>query len=190
MANKSSRKLTARELVLLIFLITLLLVGLYFWLVYYPIRDRISDLNKEQDDLEVRMAVAEIRKANYDRMKRELDEILQEENPTHMPSYDNIDKLVDRFAEAFTGNGGDEAAYEPDIIYSSPVYSDGIYARSIRFSFRCADYGTAKKILADLLGTGYRCLMTDLSVEPASSEGDVQNGPVAVETTIVFYELG
>lgn len=183
MANSKylKRRFSLREIIFMIILVAVLFFGLYFWLVYYPIQDRIAEFNAKKDELQLAIDVDKARETQYDKMKAELDEIMKEEAPTRMPKFDNINNLTDKFAEIFADKNANEG-----INYNAPSLKDGIYERTLQFTFKATGYEDAKGILLQLLGTGYRCLMSNLSFQP---DGNLNDGSVSVSTTITFYEV-
>lgn len=188
--NYLDRRFTLREIVLLVILLLVVIVGLYFGLVYYPIQARTDELNTEREELQLRHDVAEARKAQYDQMKAALEEINAGEGQlTAMPLYDNNaqqEVLADCFTTIFAG-------LDVNITYSTPTLSDGIYSRTIQFSFTVSEpgveasiYERTRSVLENLLHTGFRCLMTTLNLNPIGE--DLLNGSISVSTTLVFYE--
>lgn len=194
MANKYlKRKFTMREIILMIVLLGVLFLGMYFWLVYYPVRDRLAEVEAEQEELQLQIDVASARETIYDHMTKELETIMQlpEEKRTKMPAYNNIKELVACFGDIFTG-------MEPSIRYSTPTLEDGVYSRSISFSFKIAgvdrenfasDYLKAKDVLYKLSHTEYRSLMTDVTISPDPQTGDIENNSLSISCTVIFYEL-
>lgn len=182
MANFMTRRFTLREKILLGVFLVILLVGLYFFLVHYPVQNRLEEIEQEREEVQMRTDVAEVRKRLYDEMQAELDEIfsLPEDELTYMPKYDNLQELMIRFNTIFAGA-------EPRLNFGAISRNDGIVARPISFSFEAENYQSAKQILTDLTGTGYRCLMSNLTLSPR--EGDIQSSALIVSGTITFYEL-
>lgn len=182
MSNFMTRRFTLREKILLGLLIVILLVGLYFFLVHYPIQNRMNEIAQEREEVQARLDIAEIRKGIYDRMQAELKSIfeLPPDEITYMPKHDNLNVLIERFDAIFKG-------IEVRFNYGTPQTSNGIVSRAIGFSFSVADFDTAKKVLKELTGTGYRCLMSNITLSPGS--GDIQSSELSISGTITFYEL-
>ena len=65
-----SRALSNREKCLLLVLIALLLVGLYFFAVQYPIAERTGAIAQENEALDTELAAARARADEYNAMKR------------------------------------------------------------------------------------------------------------------------
>lgn len=195
MANsRLKRRFTWREIILMIVLVVVLFFGLYFWLVYYPVRDRLAEVEAERQEVLYRKDIATAREAIYDRMQKELEEIMQipEAERTYMPEYnDNKQQAVlqGKFFEIFTD-------IRPTITYSTPTERDGVYSRSITFVFEISgvdsqhfdsDYFKVKDVLYKLTHTGFRCQMNALRISPKG--GDVADDALTVNCTVVFYEI-
>lgn len=206
MANsRLKRRFTLREIILMIVLVVVLFFGLYFWLVYYPVRDKLAELETQISDLEYDLDPLnplgdKAKEARYDKMKRELDEVMSrpEEERTEMAEYNNNAqqaKLLGTFNEIFTD-------IRPEITWPSiPLRKDGsVYIRPIRFSFKISDvdsehfdsdYYKVKDVLYQLTHTGWRCQMKELTISPdgGQSGGNVAESALTVSCTIEYYEI-
>lgn len=180
--NLMTRKLSTREKLLLLALVLILLAGLYFYAVHYPVTDRLDEIELEWEDLLVAQAAADTRLQTYNDMKAELEEILAvpEDKITVMPAYSNRETLLLYFDKIFAGTG--------QILYfDDERVNNGIVERTVRFSFNADSYAKARQVLTDLtVGSGFRCLLDSLAVSPA--EGDVQTGALRVSGSVTFYE--
>lgn len=176
MANFMTHKFTTREKVLLIVLIVILLIGLYFLLVFYPVRREHARIAAELEDTESHIEVEKIVTQLYDEMKEDLETMNKE---TYMPKYDNFEELAFKLNEIF-------ADVEEDLRYSESE-SGGIVSRVINFSFEASGYQQAKQILKALVTTEYRSLLGNLTLSPKS--GDVANNGLTVSGSITFYEV-
>lgn len=181
MSNFMTRRFTLRERILMIVLIVILLVGLYFFLVYYPVKNSLSEIQTEQEEIEMRLQIAETRKGIYDDMQKELNDIfsLPQDEITYMPKYDNERELMTKFDVIFEG-------VEPRLNINKTT-NNGIVSRAISFSFEAPDFESAKRILGELTSTGFRCLMSSIVLSPIN--GDLENNSLSVSGTITFYEI-
>lgn len=182
MANVMTRRFTLREKVLLGLLIVILLIGLYFFLVHYPIENRLEEIASERDEVEMQIEIAEAREKIYNDMQEELQDIFTQpaDEITYMPKYDNIQVLMSKFNEIFLD-------LEPRMTFSSVIIENGIVTRPISFSFQAPSYEKAKEVLIELTGTGFRCLLSNITVSPSS--GSIFSDSLTVSGTITFYEL-
>lgn len=182
MSDFMNRSFSRREKLLLLLLVIILLVGLYFYLVHYPITQRLDEIELETDDVLFQQDVANTRLQMYNEMKDELDivDAMPEDQVTMMPEYDNIQTLMNMFNVIFAGT-------QQSLSFDNVRINDNNVAeRTVRFSFTARDYDHARQVLANLTGTGYRCLLDSLSF--GASGGSVETGELRVTGNITFYE--
>lgn len=195
--NFLKRRFTTREIILMLVLLAILFVGLYFWLVYYPINDKIAEVEKERDDLQLQLAVLHAREEQYDKWSKELEEIykIPESDRTYMPEYNNVRALADEFGKIFQG-------LEPSISYPSAILNEDetVYIRTVQFSFKiegvdsphfATDYKKARDVLDQLTHLEYRNLLTSLNISPSdrNGEGNIYTDSLTISCTMIFYEL-
>lgn len=182
MNNLMNRKFSGREKLLMLALVLVFLVGLYFYAVHYPITDRLAEIEAEEEELLFQQEVADTRLAIYNSMKAELEEIfaMPEEEITKMPDFDNRQTLLNYFNLIFAGT-------DQVLTFDEVRFNGNVAERTIRFSFNAYDFEKAKEVLANLTGSGYRCLLDSLSFGP--SGGTVEDGELRISGSITFYEL-
>lgn len=182
MNNVMNRRFSNRERVLMLLLVMILLVGLYFFLVHYPIANRMEEIEEERQEIEAEQAVADARLQTYNDMKAELEEIfaLPEDQITKMPDYDNRETLLNYFNIIFAGT-------DQDLSFDNVQFNENVAERTMRFSFTAEDYDKAVEVLTSLTRAGFRCLLDSLSISPSS--GDLTEGSLRVSGTITFYEF-
>lgn len=181
MSDLLNRSFTRREKNLLLVLILVLLVGLYFMAVHYPIVNRMEQIERDSEDTDVLLEAAEVKMAEYISMKKELEEILSqpEEDITVMPPYSNIKTLMRKLDDIFDGTS-------PDFTFGQANIDDGIAARKINFTCTAADYQEARTLIRDMTGTGYRCLLDSFTMTPEGE--DLYSGELNLSGVITFYE--
>ena len=176
------RSFTKREKIILLVLVIFLVVGFYFLMIHYPVTTRLEEIEAEKLNVQDQTDLAIAKGQVYVRMKNELADL--EKLPigklTVMPAYDNFQSLTFYFSSIFEG-------VAPDLRFSDPKIEGRIATRSISFSFTAPDYATAKETLKQFTGTGYRCLLQNVSISP--EEGNLETDPLKVSGTIIFYEL-
>ena len=184
MSNVLTRRFTRRELFMMMLLVLVVLVGLYFYMVHYPITQRHEQIETERDEIALSTQVAEIRAGQYRDMKSELDEIfaMPEDELTVMPEYDNIQTLMNYFNVIFAGTG-------QALNFDEVRFNGNIAVRTMRFSFTASSYRHAKRILGQLTDTGFRCQMESVSIVPAEADGEVESGVLKISGSITFYEF-
>lgn len=181
MSDLMGRRFTRREKALILVVLIVLLAGLYFLVVHYPIVERTAAIERETEDLEKQYQSAQIKAAEYAAMKQELDEILAQpaDEITVMPPYNNIETLMRKLDVIFAGTN-------PQFSFSQARITDGTAARTISFTCTAADYQAARNLLKAVTSTGYRCLLDSFTLTP--EEGDLYAGALNVSGAITFYE--
>ena len=181
MSEFFNRNFTRREKAMIVVLLVVLLGGLYFLVVHFPIVNRMEEIGNEVEEVEKKTADAEVKLAEYSEMKRELDEILSqpEEDITVMPPYNNIETLMKKLDVIFAGTN-------PNFSFGQASITDEIAARTINFNCTARDYKEARSLLKAVTGTGYRCLLNSFTLTPV--EGGLYEGELKVSGAITFYE--
>ena len=176
------RTLSNREKGMLLALVLVLIVGLYFFCVHFPVVNGMEQVRRDTETVDTQLSAAQARAAEYASMQTELAEIFSK--PTGeisvLPMYSNIEPLMRRLDVIFAGTN-------PDFSFGQAGISDNIAARNISFSCTAADYAAARSLLRDVSSTGWRSLLNSVSFSAAS--GDLYSGPVSVSGVITFYEL-
>lgn len=178
------RAFSKREKVLMSVLAAVLLLAFYLLTVHYPVQENLARLEQERADLELDAQIAQIQYDKYQAMREELDALLSQsaDRVTVMPDYDNLQPLMNRLNQIFTL----AASYDMSF---SPVELDGATARrTIQASFTCAAYEDARSIVEQLCHTGWRCLVSDLTLGTPQNTGDLAAGAVTASVTITFFE--
>lgn len=173
---------TKREKIVLAVVAVVLLIGLYFWQIHYPVKTRLEEIEAEKLTVEDETSLATMMATQYQMMKEELDEIfaLPEDQISVMPEFDNKENLTFIFDSVFADTA-------PDLRFDAVRIEGNIAMRSISFSFSADSWAAAKEILTLLTTTGYRCQLQNLSLSPEG--GSVADSPLRVSGNIVFYEL-
>lgn len=181
MPDVMKRSFTRRERALILVLLVMLLVGVYFLAVHFPIVNRMEEIDREQENLQTELEAAQLKAVDYASMKQELDQILSqsEEDITVMPAYNNIETLMRRLDVIFAGTS-------PDFTFNQARITDNVAARTINFSCTAEDYQSARQLLREVTGTGWRSLLDSFTLTP---EGDtLYAGQIRVSGAITFYE--
>ena len=207
MANIMQRKFTLRERILIIILVGVLLVGLYFFLVFYPVQNRLKDLEQENEALTLKEDVAKIREARYDSMKAELEEIakMDPNEVTEIPKFNNLNRIILIIDSILEQIGG---SVNPDTI--SGESSGNIYVRTVPLNFTVSgfeseeiptNYAKTKSVIYALTHIEYKELdketqqevvhryrsqMSNLTI---SGSGNVTTGEsLTISCNLIFYE--
>ena len=176
-------KLTARESVMLVFLVVLLVGVGYYMGFYTPLQNDLSSIamRSAETDTAITTAMTKVKKMND--MQAELDEIFARpaDEITEIAPYDNKEVVLNQLY----GILGRTRDYS--LNFTDPeVQDDGTVRRNISMSFNCDSYKAAKNVIRDLTDSQWRCLVSNLSV--ACQDGDVMQYGVTVTATITFFE--
>ena len=176
------RSFTKREKGILLLLVVFLLAGLYFMVIHYPVTNRLEEIEERMLQVEDNTNLALVKAQEYNRMKKEMEEIfaLPPEKVTVMPAYPNQSQLLYHYNMIF-------ADLNPDIRMSEAKIEGNIASRNVSFSVTVGGFEEAKDFVGKLTGTGYRCLLQNLTVSP--EEGDMERDAMTLSGNIVFYEL-
>ena len=189
------RKFTTREIILLIVLFIVLFIGLYFALVYYPLRQSNNDLDKQLEEVDQKLVVAQALKSNYDKQKAALADF-KESGTAKMPKCTDEQQkvLYNHFVTVF---GAEDFAR---FSWSNPTEPDaGVRQRRVAISFTVTEanlsgnegetvYDRTILMLHGLMNSGFRCAMTGLSLSAGSDSLETATS-ISVTTSITFYEL-
>jgi len=176
-------KLTARESVMLVFLLVLVIGVGYYMGFYTPLQNELASIANQSSDLDTQIAVATGKLGKMDQMQAELDEIFARpaDEITEIAPYDNKEVVLNQLY-GILGQSNDYSLNftDPD------VQDDGTVRRNISMSFRCADYASAKAIIRDLTDSQWRCLVSNLAI--TSENENMMEDAVTVTATITFFE--
>lgn len=151
-----SHQFTKKETVLLLLLTALIMGLLYYQFVYKDIQNKkaMYDTAAIEDEI----LSEQTKRAQIDKMKKEIEENQNNENAGYVATYDNqkaeITSLNDILAEADTFSLG----------FDKATAVDDAVRRNINVSFTAKDYRTAKAIISALHDSEYRCLIRDLTI--------------------------
>ena len=151
-----SHQFTKKETVLLLLLTALIMGLLYYQFVYKDIQNKKAMYDSAA--IEDEILSEQTKRAQIDKMKKEIEENQNNENAGYVATYDNqkaeITSLNDILAEADTFSLG----------FDKATAVDDAVRRNINVSFTAKDYRTAKAIISALHDSEYRCLIRDLTI--------------------------
>lgn len=175
--------LTARESVMLVFLVVLLIGVVYYMGFYTPLQNELASINTKCNEIDSQITSATAKIGKMNDMQAELDEILSRpaSEITEIAPYDNKEVVLNQLY-GILGRAQDYS-----LNFTDPeVQDDGTVRRNISMSFRCGDYASAKAIIQDLTNSHWRCLVSNLAI--TSENGNLMEGTVTVSATITFFE--
>lgn len=198
MANFMTRRFTLREKILLVVLLVILLIGLYFFLVFYPVQRELARIDDQQDLVTngdgsaeyPGFAYLEARKAEIERMQKEIEEILAlpEEERTIIPECDNATALTAIFGPLFTDMKKNVSMQDLSRLKDQQP-SGTILSRDVSISFSTNSFERVKTIVYTLAHTGFRYRMESVNIRPDTSNDEIRSGDIVVSITMKFYEI-
>lgn len=187
---KLSKQFTRREKVLLIILALLLLFAVYFLAVHRPVTEALDRIQAESETVSADLMVLEAKQQRMEQMQKELDEILAQPNVAEIPTYDNLQQVMNFLNTVL------HSANEYSLSFQSLQQQEdnSILRRAMQMTFVTLSYKEARDMISQLQNCPYRCQLSDFSIAPVSAGGQSQeaasllDGPVQVSVTVTFYE--
>ena len=176
-------KLTARESIMLVFLVVLLIGVGYYMGFYTPLQNELASIAAQSADCDTQIATAMAKVGKMNTMQEELDEIFSRPagEITEIAPYDNKEVVLNQLY----GILGRTSEYS--LNFTDPaVQDDGTVRRNISMSFRCESYGDAKEVIRDLTDSQWRCLVSNLAI--VADDGNLTRNAVSVSATITYFE--
>ena len=176
-------KLTARETIMLAFLVVLLVGVVYYMFFYTPLQEEMASIASQSADCDTQINTSLAKVKKIDEMQAELDEIFSRpaDEITEIAPYDNKEVVLNQLYGILA------RTKEYSLNFTDPdVQDDGTVRRNISMTFKCDSYEAAKNVISDLTDSQWRCLVSNLTI--ACEDGDVMQLPVTVTATITFFE--
>ena len=188
---KLSKQFTRREKVLLIILALLLLFAVYFLAVHRPVTEALARIQAESETVSADLMVLEAKQQRMEQMQKELDEILAQPNVAEIPTYDNLQQVMNFLNTVL------HSANEYSLSFQSlqQPEDNSILRRAMQMTFVTLSYKEARDMITQLQNCPYRCQLSDFSIAPATADGQSRDtvaalldGPVQVSLTVTFFE--
>lgn len=185
-----SKQFTRRERVLLVILALLLLFAVYFLAVHRPVTEALDRIRIERENVSADLLVLEAKQQRMEQMRKEVDEILSQPNVAEIPTYDNLQQVMNFLNTVLSSASG----YTLNFQSLQQPEEDAILRRTMQIAFVAASYDGARSMVEQLQNCPYRCQISDFSITPAAMEGRAQDtaalldGPVQISATVIFYE--
>lgn len=175
-------KITARDLMMLVVLILILIGAGYYLLFYTPLQNDLKAIDAQcvQTDADIQTAVN--KRVEMEKMQAELDIILQRPKIelTEIAPYDNKEVVLNMLYSIL----GRATTYS--LSFEDPtINADGTVRRNVSVSFSCKDYDSAHVIIQRLNQCKWRCMVNNLSV---TGDENIRLSPVSVNMTFTFFE--
>ena len=189
-----NRAFTNREIAIILLLTLVLLVLVYYRFFYTPMQERLDYLENETATVDTQIQVEQGRARKIQEMLEQID-IGIKEYPGEVMTYDNVKSEIDVL------NGILNSAKSFEVTFQQPTANGNNVRRRVNINFVARNYASARAIIRQLHDSEYRCMITTLSMSPASrrfvhengiyyytSYTDLQNGSVNVNLSMTFYE--
>ncbi len=173
-----SRDFTVREKVLLTIMAIILIVLLYFRFVDMPVRDALASAASQKSDKESELAIVNAQLASLQRKQDELNGIVEAEDVSIMPSYNNERNVAKLLNDVLT-------PYGYSITFSNVTRDGDQVRRNISLQFHASSYADVEDVLKKLTSSEYRCLIGNVN---GTVDTRNANGGYSVSTTMTFYE--
>ena len=171
-----SRNFTTPEKILIAVLVLILLGLVYYRFVDQVVREAISNNESEVRMLRTEMDAAEAQLMKLNKIRKELDQLEQDNELTWMPSYNNSKEEVAFLNDILS----DTISYS--INFANPTRVGDQIRRSFTLQYTCADYQAAQDVIMKLCTGRNRCLVGDMSCASGSGQS------VTLTASATFYE--
>lgn len=162
----NKRKLSKREISLLVLLLIIADLMGYLYTFYFPTVEATQDYITRTEDCKVQMELYDKQMSEKAMMEKELKALFDKNpNPLSMSPYDNLKKIVVEL-------NGILQPMEDYTLTFGKIEEDGrIVHRPVTLGFNCSDYAAAKKVLKQLHDSGYRCLLDGINMSIPDGTG-------------------
>ena len=180
-----SREINAKEKVLLVILVLIILGFAYYRFVDQPVRKNLAKAEAEYSSLQSELTEVRVKIRELQRMQDEIDEITSGGKDSFMPSYNNAKEEL-----ALLNDILNESVTQYSVSFTSVSrYKDQI-RRDFKLDFTTPDYESMKVVIDKLTGVDYRCMIGDCNcnVIRVRNQNNEETTALSVSTTATFYE--
>ena len=195
------RRLTPREITLLLILLILVLFAAYYLLFIGPTRQKLDQIEGQIAETQDLIALDQMKLARKQEMENELKEIFDSDpDPVSLAPFDNSRNVMLQLNTVLSS----AADYSLNFSEVKAGQEEDFVQRSISLNFTCSGYENARLILQQLHDGQYRCMLDDLSLSLVQEGGIAasfldrligeeatvveDSTQVHVAATIVFFE--
>ena len=179
-----NREVNAKEKVLLVVLILIILGFAYYRFVDQPVRKNLEKASAEYSALQTELTEVRVKIRELQRMQDEIDEITSGEKDSYMPSYNNTNEELALLNDILS----DTSKYS--VSFTKVTRNKDQIRRDFKLDFTAPDYETMKDIINRLTSVDYRCLIGDCtcSVVNTKNQQKEETTALSVSATATFYE--
>lgn len=173
------RELTAREKILLLILIVLMIAVGYFKLVLAPINDGVQECientSAEQEEITEKLVVA----AEINKMQQKIDEITASGEAHAIPYFDNSAELMIELHGILCETS------DYSLSFGNLTEDDYMMLRPVAMSFKTENYDKARDIIDALYASDNIMKISDVNISMDKSVAS----EVQVSMNLTYYEL-
>ena len=182
-----SREINAKEKVLLVILVLIILGFAYYRFVDQPVRKNLAKAEAEYSSLQSELTEVRVKIRELQRMQDEIDEITSGGKDSFMPSYNNAKEEL-----ALLNDILNESVTQYSVAFTTVTrYKDQI-RRDFKLDFTTPDYDSMKVVIDKLTGVDYRCMIGDCNCNVIKVKDPMNPGlettALSVSATATFYE--
>ena len=181
-----NRDVNAKEKVLLVILVLIILAFGYYRFVDQPVRKNLAKAEAEYSTLQTELTEVRVKIRELQRMQDEIDEITSGGKDSFMPSYNNAKAEL-----ALLNDILNESVTQYSVSFTNVTrYGDQI-RRDFRLEFTAPDYDSMKAVIDKLTGVDYRCMIGDCScnvIENKNATEEENKISLSVSATATFFE--
>ena len=182
-----SREVNAKEKVLLVILVLIILGFAYYRFVDQPVRKNLAKAEAEYSSLQSELTEVRVKIRELQRMQDEIDEITSGGKDSFMPSYNNAKEEL-----ALLNDILNESVTQYSVAFTSVTrYKDQI-RRDFKLDFTTPDYDSMKVVIDKLTGVDYRCMIGDCNCNVIKVKDpmnpSLETTALSVSATATFYE--
>ena len=182
-----SREINAKEKVLLVILVLIILGFAYYRFVDQPVRKNLAKAEAEYSSLQSELTEVRVKIRELQRMQDEIDEITSGGKDSFMPSYNNAKEEL-----ALLNDILNESVTQYSVAFTNVTrYKDQI-RRDFKLDFTTPDYDSMKVVIDKLTGVDYRCMIGDCNCNVIKVKDpmnpSLETTALSVSATATFYE--
>ena len=180
-----SREVNAKEKVLLVILVLIILGFCYYRFVDQPVRKNLAKAEAEYTTLQSELTEVRVKIRELQRMQDEIDAITSGGKDSFMPSYNNAKEEL-----AMLNDILNESVTQYSVAFTNVTrYKDQI-RRDFRLDFTTPDYESMKAVIDKLTGVDYRCMIGDCTcnIIKVRNQQQEETTALSVSATATFYE--
>ncbi len=180
-----SREVNAKEKVLLVILVLIIIGFAYYRFVDQPIRNNLAKAEAEYSSLQSELTEVRIKINELQRMQDEIDELTASGKSSYMPSYNNAKEEL-----ALLNDILNKSATQYSVSFTTVTRFKDQIRREFKLDFTAADYEAVKDIVNKLTGVEYRCMIGDCNcgvIKVRNAQGEEETA-LSVSTTATFFE--